>query len=98
MSLFYLEDGMNIPVEVGKETWHICGSEKCYELGRWHKSTNKKTGETTDLFSATYFCSSLESLMGRLLGMKIRASDADSLLALQQEIKKAKEYLAGIYS
>lgn len=88
---------MQIKIEVGNKTWMLRGGDRCIELCELRNVKNKKTGETSTEWIATKWYPTLINAINCLLEMKIRNSDASTLVELQMAIKQAKEELKGLY-
>lgn len=88
---------MHIEIKVGKETLALRGHDKSFEICRLVVTTRKRSGTVSEWCGFAWY-PTLEGAFHCLLKMKIARSDASTFLELQQEIKKAKEELAGYYS
>lgn len=91
------ENTMEVKIMVGKEEIMLRGGDKAYEICYPRNVKDKDTGEVTVQWSPESWYMSLPSVITAILDMKVRASDANSLLEVQNAIVQAKKELSGLY-
>lgn len=81
----------------GNKNLLLRSQRDCYEICFPRSLKDKDTGEKKDGWYADKFHTSLNSALQSILEMKVRLSDARSLVELQQEIKRATDDMKGLY-
>lgn len=80
----------------GNKNLLLRSKRDCYEIC-FPRSLKDEDGEKKDGWYADKFHTSLNSALQSILEMKVRMSDARSLVELQQAIKQASGEMKGLY-
>ena len=80
-----------IPVMLGKEEYFIRGDKNQWSIGKM------KTVKGETYFNPEWYYVSTEGMICSLLDKKVRTMEATTLGELQENIKRAKDELAGLY-
>jgi hypothetical protein len=88
---------MEIKISIGNKELMLRGGDRCIELCEPRNIKNKDTGEIRQEWTAVKWYPHLLGAINCLLEMKIRNSDVNSLIELQEAVKQAKDELKGLY-
>jgi len=79
---------MQIPFQIKDETIYLVADDNNYALARIIERTRK--GETTTELESFKWFSNIGSALNRIIDLKVKRSDAQTLLELRQVIESAQ--------
>jgi hypothetical protein len=89
---------MKIKISVGNDQILLRGEQHNFELCRLGNRKDKETGKIMKEWVAYQWFSNLESVFQSLVNMKLRASDAETLGELHNELSTIRNELINHYS
>ena len=87
---------MEVEILAGRERWVLRGGKHAYELGRPTQVVDKLTGAEKEVVTIEKWYSNLPSALNAIADMKLRASDANTLKDMYDEVKRIRQEITAM--
>ena len=87
---------LEIPIMIGKEQFYIISDPRNFILATKFNRINVKTKEREEAFKEKWFYGTLKGLFDGIFELRMKYSDAKSMIDLHEDMVKTKKYLMGL--